>query len=412
MVTPAEHQLPIGPTGPRLPRGLERFLHTEAASGVVLVVAAAVALAWANSPWRHGYLALWETPVTFRVGSVDVAQDLRHFVNDGLMAVFFLLVGLEIKREMFTGELRGRTATLPVAGALGGMALPALVYLALNPTGVTSRGWGIPMATDIAFAVGVLALLSRRAPAPLRVFLLALAVVDDIGAIVVIAVFYSGDLHWGALGIAAALVAAIAALRTRVPWTPLHAVLGVGVWLALFRSGVHPTIAGVVLGLLAPASPRTPAISVAERLEQRLHPLTSFVIMPAFALANAGVVLRRDALGAPGAGRVALGVVLGLVVGKVVGIAGAAWVAVQLRLAALPDGVRPAHLVGAAALAGIGFTVSLFVSGLAFENPALEDAAKLGILGASLVASALGAAVLASTRRPPGRTGRDEQADR
>ncbi|HEX7276468.1 MAG TPA: Na+/H+ antiporter NhaA [Acidimicrobiales bacterium] len=352
------------------------FLRTEAAGGLALLLATAVAMAWANSPWRAGYVTLWD-------------GDLRHVVNEGLMALFFLVVGLEIKRELVAGELRAwRTAALPAIAALGGMVVPALVYLAVTAGGPGARGWGIPMATDIAFAVGVVAVLGRRVPPSLKLFLLTLAVVDDIGAIVVIAAFYAGGVSFPALLVAAPLLAGMAGLRRAgVEWLPAYVLLGAAVWLAFYQSGVHATIAGALLGLLAP-------VAVAERLERRLHPLTSFAIVPLFALANAGIVLTADALDGPGATRIALGVVLGLVVGKLAGVTLAAWLAVRLGIGTLPDGVRWGQLVGVAAVAGIGFTVSLFVAGLAFATPEAEDAAKLGVLVASVAASALGVTLL------------------
>jgi NhaA family Na+:H+ antiporter len=370
------------------PRNIREFLATEVAGGVVLLAATVVALAWVNSPWGHGYDALWET----RLG----VEDLRHWVNDGLMAVFFFVVGLEIKRELVTGELRTwRQAATPAIAAVGGMVVPALAYLAINAGAPGGRGWGIPMATDIAFVLGVAALLGSRAPSGLRLFLLTLAIVDDLGAIVVIAVFYSSDVRPVALLAAVAVLATMVGLRVlRFRWLPAYAVLGVAVWFAVFESGVHATIAGVVLALLAPARPEGDGPSVGERLEEALHPWTSLLIVPLFALANAGVVLRGSAFSAEGAGLVAAGVAAGLVAGKLVGVTAGAALAVRLRVGDLPDGVTWRHVAGGAALAGIGFTVSLFITDLAFADDALRSAAKVGILGASLTASLLGAAVL------------------
>ena len=388
---------PAGP-GPLLPRALREFLRTEAAGGLVLVVAAVVALVWANSGWAGTYERLWHTHVDLTVGTIGFTGDLRDLVNEGLMALFFFVVGLEIKRELVTGELRHwRTAALPAIAALGGMIVPAIVYLAVvAPGGVGQRGWGIPMATDIAFAVGVVALLGRRVPASLKLFLLTLAVVDDVGAIVVIAVFYSGGISFQPLLTAALFLAAMGILRLRgVQWLPVYVLLGTGVWFACYRSGVHATIAGALLGLLAPArAPTESDVSVAERLQHLLHPVTSFLIVPLFALANAGVVVSAEALDAPGATGVALGVVLGLVVGKLVGVGASAWLAVRLGVGTLPEGARWSQVVGIAAIAGIGFTVSLFVTGLAFTDPSLVDAAKAGVLVASVVASALGVTLL------------------
>ena len=414
----------------RVARPLAQFLRVEAAGGVLLAVAAAVALVWANSPWRAGYEALWATPVDISVGSFHLAEDLHGVVNDGLMAIFFFVVGLEIKREWTVGELRDRRqAALPAMAALGGMVVPALIYLAFNTGGPEARGWGIPMATDIAFAVGVMALLGRRVPPPLKVFLLTLAIVDDLGAIVVIAVVYSDDLAPGFLLAAAAVVAAVGVLRRlHVTYPPIFVAAGVGLWLCLHESGVHATIAGVVMGLLTPAVPLQPdlqtqavvdalenrdeltveevrataaaikgSVSIAERVGELLHPWSSYVIVPLFALANAGIVLQRDAL--TGATSVFAGVGLGLIVGKCVGVTGFAWLTIRLGVAQLPRGVVWGQFVGVAVLAGIGFTVSLFITELAFTDDDLVAAAKLGILVASILAAVIGALVLVSAGR-------------
>jgi NhaA family Na+:H+ antiporter len=413
-----------------IPVPVRRFLRTEAAGGLALVVAAAVAFAWANSPWYESYETLWHNAVTLRAGSFGVELDLRHLVNDGLMTLFFVVVALEIKRELVVGDLReARVAALPAIGAAGGMVVPALLYLAVNAGAPGSAGWGVPLATDIAFAAGVLALLGSRAPAALKLFLLSLAVVDDIGAIVVIAVAYTDRIDAVALALAAAAVGGAALLRwARVWWMPAYAVLGVLCWLAAYESGVHPTLAGVAFGLLAPARPRAPAevarewaqdlsdepsaaemrqmttianetVSVAERVQDLLHPLTSFVIVPTFALANAGVRVTGDALAAPGATRVAVGVAIGLLVGKTVGIAGASALAVRMGVARLPAGVSWRQVVGAGAVAGIGFTVSLFITGLAFDEPDLQDAARLAVLATSVAAALAGSAILLTGRR-------------
>jgi NhaA family Na+:H+ antiporter len=385
-----------------LPPFVRRFLETEAAGGIVLVVAAVAALVWANSPWSASYAAFLHADVELHVGTIGFSGDLHHFVNDGLMALFFLVVGLEIKRELVTGDLRDpRVAALPAFAAVGGMIVPALIYLVVNAGEVGRDGWGIPMATDIAFAVGVVALLGSRIPSSLKLFLLSLAVVDDVGAIVVIAIFYSSSIDGQALAIAGALVVAVVVLqRLRVHWLPLYALLFLACWVATLQSGIHPTIAGVVFGLLAPARPvADESVSPAERLEHALHPLTSFVIVPLFALVNAGVEIRSGAFDAPGASAVAVGIAAGLVIGKLAGVFTATWLAVRSRVASLPEGVTWRAIAGIAAIAGIGFTVSLFVTGLAFDDPALTDAATLAILGSSVLASLIGAAILVTA--PP-----------
>jgi NhaA family Na+:H+ antiporter len=410
-----------------LVRPLREFLDTEAAGGIVLLVATTVALAWANSPWNDVYEQLWHTKISVRLGAWTLAEDLRHWINDGLMTIFFFVVGLEIKRELVAGDLVDRRqAALPAIAALGGMIVPALMYAALNAGSQGSPGWGIPMATDIAFALGVLALMGPRVPSQLKVLLLSLAIVDDIGAILVIAVFYANNIDPPALLLALLLLLVVLGLRSmRVWWVPAYLAVGTGVWLATFASGVHATIAGVALGLLAPAHALDPggidrmnrrlqrsdaapspedvrtarlganqSLSVAERLAHLLHPWTSFVIIPLFALANAGISLSGEGLRAALDSRVTLGVVLGLVAGKLVGISGAAWLAQRLGLAALPQGVSWWQLSGVAAVAGIGFTVSIFVASLAFQNPLLLTEAKIGILVASAMASLLGAVLL------------------
>ena len=416
--------------GRRMPRFVRQFLDTEAAGGVVLLVAAVAALVWANSPWRESYHTLWSTELTIRVGPYVIVDDLHHWVNDGLMAVFFFVVGLEIKRELVHGDLRDRrAAAMPAIAAAGGMVVPALFFLVVAGGSDGARGWGIPMATDIAFAVGIVALLGPRVPAALKLFLLTLAIVDDIGAIVVIAVFYAGEIQPEFLAVAAALVGSMLALRTAgVVWLAPYVVIGSTVWLATRASGVHATIAGVVLGLLAPARPLIPgavarewagdltddptpaemdamtrlaktAVSPAERLEHLLHPWTSFLIVPVFALANAGVEIRGDSFDGAGAAQVTLGVIVGLVIGKTLGITAAAWLAVRTGLGRLPEGATWPMVAGIAAIGGIGFTVALFIAELAFVSGPLQDAAKIGVLVASTLAAALGAVVLSRACR-------------
>lgn len=411
---------------------IQRFLAVEASGGLLLVAAAVVALVWANSPWSGSYDALWSTELTLDLGGRVLSEDLRHWVNDGLMTLFFFVIGVEIKHELAAGELRTlRQAAIPVAGAVGGMVAPAVIYAVLNAGGDGGAGWGIPMATDVAFAVGVLALLGSRAPAALKVLLLGLAIVDDIGAIVVIAVFYADGLEWRWLAAAIIGLGVVAVLNARkVRFLPVYVGLGAAIWLATFESGVHATIAGVALGLLTPSRPLLDdvdadriaghlstdtdvtaaevratsfelreSVAVTERLADQLHPWTSYLIVPVFALANAGVELSGEALGDAATSAVTLGVALGLVIGKVLGVTGAIALAVRLGVGRLPEGVTMRHVLGMAGLAGIGFTVSIFVAELAFTDHGLADQAKIGVLAASLLAALLGAAILG--RRGP-----------
>ncbi|HEV8625529.1 MAG TPA: Na+/H+ antiporter NhaA [Acidimicrobiia bacterium] len=376
-------------------RALLEFLRTEAGGGAVLLAAALAALVWANSPWESAYHELWHHEISVGSGDWAMRETVGHWINDGLMVLFFFVVGLEIKRELVCGELLDRrAAALPVVAAAGGMVAPVALFWLVSGGGVTAHGWGIPMATDIAFAVGVLALLGSRVPRPLKVFLLTLAIVDDIGAIAVIAVFYSARLEpaW-LLGAAALLGFAMVARRLERAWIVAFVPIAVLVWYCTYRSGIHPTIAGVALGLL------TPVASVGERpvleqLETRLHPWSSYVVIPVFALANAGVSLDGGSLGDALRSRLTWAVVIGLVAGKLVGIAGPTMVMARSPLGQLPAGVGLRHVVGAGALGGIGFTVSLFITGLAFSDPALQAQAKIGILAGSMVAALVGAAVL------------------
>jgi Na+:H+ antiporter, NhaA family len=406
----------------RAAQPLVRFLHVEAAGGILLVVASVAALAWANAPWQASYESFWSTSVRIEIGPYLFEDDLLHLVNDLLMAVFFFVVGMEIKRELVVGELRDRRAVgLPAVAALGGMVVPALIYTAFNAGRGGVAGWGIPMATDVAFALGVVALLGHRVPGSVKVLLLTLAIVDDIGAIAVIAVFYTDDLRPQLLLVAVGLALLMHLMhRVNVTARPLLVAVGVGLWIAVYESGVHATIAGVILGLLTPARPMQTglesdevvdvlenrpelhaddvratarlirgSVSACDRLIDALHPWSSYVIVPIFALANAGIVLSSDTFADPST--VLLGVTAGLVVGKLVGVVSFSWLAVRLGLGRLPDGTQWGHVVGVGAVAGIGFTVSLFITGLAFESPDLQDDAKAGILLASVVAAALAA---------------------
>ncbi|MFN8514755.1 MAG: Na+/H+ antiporter NhaA [Chloroflexia bacterium] len=438
-------------TGPPLQKLLYpiiAFMQAEVSGGVVLIAAAVMALAWANSPWSGSYDALWATKITIGPTGFQLSETLLHWVNDGLMAIFFFVVGLEIKREVLIGELASpRQAALPIAAALGGMVVPALLYAALTVGREGTAGWGIPMATDIAFALGVLALLGSRVPIGLRIFLTALAIVDDLGAVLVIALFYTAQISWAALAVALLFLLALVAInRLGVRHPPIYLLLGLGLWVAFLKSGIHATIAGVLLALTIPARTRCDtaeffdrahaalrdfdqageegrhiltnagqqaavqelealAASVQtplQRLEHALHPWVAFAVVPIFALANAGVALGN---GASLAHPVTLGVAVGLVFGKQIGIIGASWLIVRAGRAELPDGVTWRHIYGASLLGGIGFTMALFIASLAFGGGPLLDAAKLGTFGASLLAGLAGWAILrtipATTRRDP-----------
>ena len=366
---------------------LVEFLREEAASGIAVLAGALAALAWANLA-SGGYEAFWARTL--------LGLDLHHWVNDGLMALFFFVVGLEIKRELVTGELRERrAAALPAIAALGGVALPIAIFAALTAGGEGAAGWAIPAATDIAFAIGVLSLLGDRVSPGARLFLLTIAIVDDIIAIAIIALFYGDDLALGWLAAAAALLLVIA-IGPRVGVTRIapYVPLGLAVWFAVHESGVHATIAGVALGLLTPARP-VGGREVLERLEHRLHPYSAFLVVPLFALANAGVDLGGGVLADAATSSLALAVFAGLVAGKLLGVTGATLLALRARWGALPADTARGEVAGLAALAGIGFTVSLFIAELAFEDEALVSEAKVGIFAGSIVSGALGAALLA-----------------
>ncbi len=424
-------------------RPLERFLRIEAASGILLLVSAAVALFWANSPWADSYVALWRTPVGLRVGPFAFERTLDWYVNDGLMVIFFFVVGMEIRREVHHGELsEWRRAALPAAAALGGMVAPATLYLALASEPATKSGWGVPMATDIAFAVGILTLLGRRVPPALRVLLLALAVIDDLGAIVIIALFYSSGVELAGLWVAVVgIVGVFAMQRSGVRAKVAYIVPALLAWAGIYASGIHPTIAGVIVGLSTPVrawlgpegflrgvrseldqlagasaaavSPhelamtlrhvdaaRREAMSPAESLIEALHPWVAFGIMPIFALANAGVALSGDSL-EPSSWRVLVAVSVGLIVGKPVGVLVTSWLALRVGVGTLPAGLTYRHLMVLGVVAGVGFTMALFVAQLAFTDVRLLAAAKLGVMmasgGAALLGLALGRALLGET---------------
>jgi Na+/H+ antiporter NhaA len=412
---------------PTLSPSSRLYMGTEAGGSALLLAATLLALAWANSPWSAAYDAFWSTPASIGAGDLTLSLDLRHWVNDAAMALFFLVVGLEVTREVTTGELRDRrNVAAPALGALGGLVAPALVYLAFNPSGPASAGWGIVMSTDTAFVLGVLALFGPRCPDRMRLFLLTLAIVDDIGAITVMALFYSGDLHVPALLVSGALVAVLVALRWAGVWrlTP-YVLTGVALWLAVHESGVHGTLAGVVLGLLLPSRPaeredveriraygralieqpdaeraRLAGLAVAAtvsanaRLLHHLHRWTAYAVVPVFGLANAGVRLDAETLRTALTSPVTLGVCVALVVGNAVGITAGAAVALRTGWGVLPGGVRWSHLMAGATLAGIGFTISLFIADLAFGDGPLKDQATIGILAGSVVAALLGVVLL------------------
>jgi len=425
-------------------RPFQEFFRVEASSGIMLLAATVIALIWANSPWGQAYIALWETKFSVLLGDFGVSKDLLHWINDGLMAVFFFVVGLEIKREILIGELSSvRKAILPISAALGGMVLPAAIYLAVNFRSEGAAGWGIPMATDIAFALGVLALLGSRVPATLKVFLTALAIVDDLGAVLVIAVFYTDQIMWAWLAVGLGFfLLMLLANRLGVRHPVVYGALGVALWFCFLESGVHATIAGVLAALTIPATARIrtdefvqwghgvlhefqdccsgengngqstnisqrsllQALETAiqhaqaplQRLEHALEYPVAYTIMPIFALANAGVVLTAGLVDDL-TSRVSLGIILGLLVGKQLGITLGAWLAVRAGLAELPRGVTWRHIYGASWLGGIGFTMSLFIDGLAFGDSPLLNTAKIGILAASVIAGVVGYLILRST---------------
>lgn len=384
-------------------RPFEAFVRTEALGGTLLILASALALLWANSSATDSYLALWQKPLTVGLGDAVLQKPLILWINDLLMAVFFLLVGLEIKRELLVGELNSvQKAILPALAAVGGMVVPAAIYFGVAHGGPAASGWGVPMATDIAFALGVMRLLGNRVPNGLLVFLAALAIIDDLGAILVIAIFYSSAISFGALGLAAVCTAVLVAMnRFGVRRPALYVLVGLPLWLAILMSGIHATIAGVIVGFCVPATARSKhAESPLSHLEHGLHPYVAFAIVPLFALANAGVVLQGASLSMllqPAS----LGVILGLTVGKPIGVIGITLAAVKMGYASLPLGVTLRHLVGAGMLAGIGFTMSLFVAGLGFEpGSTLHTEAKVGILGASILSGLAGLFVLRSVPAP------------
>ena len=374
------------------------FLRMEASAGIILMLAALLALIANNTIFSPLYGALLSTPVVFQIGGLEIAKPLLLWINDGLMAIFFFLVGLEIKREILEGELSSfDKAALPIFAAIGGMVAPALIYAWINwGSPETLSGWAIPAATDIAFALGILALLGSRVPVSLKVFLLAVAIIDDLGAIVIIALFYTGDLSTTALGIAAAGFAALVALnRLGVKSTIPYALIGLVVWTAVLKSGVHATLAGVMIALTIPLHAKEKnGQSPLHKLEHDLHPWVAYLVLPVFAFANAGVSfagITIDSLLAP----VTLGVALGLFVGKQIGVLGLSYLAVRMRFAKLPNDIGWGHLYGVACLTGVGFTMSLFIGTLAFDTADVLNQVRLGVLAGSLASGIIGFFVLA-----------------
>lgn len=376
---------------------IQTFLRLESSAGILLMLAALLALIASNSMLQHAYLSLFSTPVEVKIGALEIAKPLILWVNDGLMAIFFFLIGLEIKREILQGELSSLDkATLPVMAAIGGMAGPALVFVAINASSpATLNGWAIPAATDIAFALGVLLLLGSRVPASLKVFLLAIAIIDDLGAIAIIALFYTADLSLTALSLAGLGIGGLIALnRMGVKAITPYVLIGLFVWVCVLKSGVHATLAGVVTALAIPIKGHhAQSQSPLHRIEHGLHPWVAFGILPLFAFANAGVSLAGVSLSdflAP----LPLGIAAGLVLGKQLGVFGATFLAVKAGLAKRPAGANWAHIYGIACLTGIGFTMSLFIGTLAFSDAALLDQVRLGVLGGSLLSALLGVAIL------------------
>jgi NhaA family Na+:H+ antiporter len=435
-ITPPLRSSAPAPPIDRVLRPFQQFMHAESSSGILLLVCAAIALFWANSVWADTYFHLWEQKLSVGGPGFGLSMSLHHWINDGLMVVFFTFVGLEIKREFLVGELStAKKAALPIAGALGGVLLPAGIYTALNLGGPGQHGWGVPMATDIAFALGILALVGDRVPTGLKIFLSALAIVDDLAAVLVIALFYTADVNLGSLGLGAVVLALLVganAMGVRHP--AVYTLLGIVLWLTFLASGVHATVAGVLLAMTIPARTRVDAEEFADqvdetiqefrraglgptdtvltnqvhqeaihrienlceeaqapllKIEDKLHLVVAFVIMPLFALANAGVALPAD-LGDALLSPVTLGVILGLVLGKPLGITLIAWLAVRFGLAERPVGVTWGALHGVAWLGGVGFTMSLFIGALAFSEPDLLAGAKIGVLTASAIAGTIG----------------------
>ncbi len=424
----------------------QNFIRAESAAGILLLISTVIALAWANSPWVDAYMAFRRLPITLGIGDFALTEPLVLWINDGLMAMFFFVIGLEIKREVLVGELSSlRQATLPLAAALGGSMLPALIYFSFNAGTEGAKGWGIPMATDIAFSLGILSLLGARVPLALKVFLVALAIGDDLAAVLIIALFYTSTISWASLAVGAAfLVGLVGANLLGIRHPLVYGMLGIGgLWLAFFLSGIHPTIAGVLAAFTIPARTRLSGeefvararallekfqkamepgrpplanpdrqavaarlqqaadevVTPLQRLEHALHPWITTVVLPVFALANAGVTIEGEAA-ATLLHPVAVGVISGLLIGKPVGVTLASWSAVRIGVATLPEGITWRHVIGVGFLAGIGFTMSLFIDGLAFGKTPLDAPAKVGILMGSTLAGVTGWLILRTGGQP------------
>ncbi len=386
---------------------IARFLQQESAGGILLVAAAVFAMVLANSPLHPLYQLLIDTPVAVRVGGLEIAKPLLLWVNDGLMAIFFLLVGLELKRELLEGELASaRQVALPALGALGGMAIPAACYILLNAGDATAmQGWAIPAATDIAFALGVLSLLGSRVPASLKIFLTSLAIFDDLGAIIIIALFYTSKISYGALAVAALSCAVLFVLNRRgVGRRGYYLLVGAVMWVAMLKSGVHATLAGVILAMAIPMSAEgAPGGSPVRSLEHDLHAAVAFFILPFFAFCNAGINLHGVTVGALLHG-VPLGIAVGLFVGKQVGVFGLCWLGIKMGVAELPKGCSWTAFYGTSVLCGIGFTMSLFIASLAFEESGVNLIfdERIGIIVGSLASGLLGYAILRNSLRSNG----------
>ncbi len=424
---------------------VERYMHNESTAGIMLLACALIAIGWANSPFSDSYFHLWEYEIAVRVADYEIANTFHTWINDGLMAMFFFVIGLELKREIIAGELSDiKKAMLPLVTAVGGMLIPAAIYILWNPSGTGNDGWGIPMATDIAFALGIISLLGKRVPVVLKIFLTALAIADDIGAVLVIAFFYTSQISFWSLGLGALfLIILLVANYVGIRNTLFYGLVGIGgVWLAFLMSGVHATIAGVIAAfaipartkineqrfievldeklkefhtippndvtLLEPAQYRViqniyqltkAAGTPLQKLEYQLHPSVSFVIMPLFALANAGIILDEKLMQSIFSSGITMGVFWGLTAGKVLGVVTFCWLMVKLRLSLLPEGMTWGHLWGIGLLAGVGFTMSLFVTTLAFKEPQAVAAAKAGILAASIISGVAGYFVLKKVSR-------------